>query len=261
MGGWTGPSTRPPLTLIRAARRRPNRGRRQVDPDAAGDPDWDPGVLAPAGRRTLASQRLDHEIALGALVGLEGDGGAGADAHPRQRGTPRGHGAANQHLVGQTVAGHLDHDGRARGKLGGGGAKDAPGGKLKPVVLFELFEVPAADTQNVHEGALQEDQNSRGASDVLGFCPQCPSASTLVAPSAPPKKRRYRCLTEVFSTATASTRRSGPRTAASLPPATTSIVWNARRSGSACGPRPGPPWSAPSPRRWRRPASPSRACG
>src|SRR4029079_13508623 len=123
------------------------------DPDFAWNSNGDAGVLAAARARALAPQGLDDEVALRGFVGLEGDGGAGADAHARQRGAPRGHDAPDQNLVGKPVAGHLDHDGRSGRKLGRGGAEDPPVRNVGKVMLLELLEVPAANAENVHGGS------------------------------------------------------------------------------------------------------------
>src|SRR6476620_4596374 len=80
------------------------------DPDFAWNSNWDARVLAAARARALAAQRLDHEVALRGLVRFERDGRAGAHAHAWQRRAPGGHDAADEDLVGQPVARHLDHD-------------------------------------------------------------------------------------------------------------------------------------------------------
>src|SRR4051794_32323482 len=123
------------------------------DPNFAWNSNWDPRVLAAARGRPLAAQRLDHEVAFGGLVSLEGDRRAGAHAHARQRGAPRGHDAPDQDLVRQAVARHLDDDRRPRRQLGRRRAEDAPGGDVGKVMLFELLEVPAANAKNVHGGS------------------------------------------------------------------------------------------------------------
>ena len=132
-----------------------------------------------------------HEVALGALVGLEGDGGAGADPHARQGRPPGGHRAADQHLVRQAVARHLDHHGRCPGR-----AQSSSGRRRRPSA-DRPDSVPRTlrGSGNGREGCslwggLQDDQNSRGAADVLGFCRPCPSASTLAAESAPPEEAK-----------------------------------------------------------------------
>src|SRR5882724_4719630 len=125
---------------------------RRRDPDLARDPDGDARVLALPRRGTLAAQGLHDEVPLGRLLGFEGHRRAGADAHAGQGRAPGGDVAADEHLVRQSVARHLDDDRGSWRELGRRGTKNATVRHLGKVVLLEFFEVPAADAKDVQEG-------------------------------------------------------------------------------------------------------------
>lgn len=125
-----------------------------------GKPDGNAGVTAFRRRFAGSHECFQHEIALRGLPGRESDQGSCPNSQARQGRPPRNDNAADEDLVGQTLADDLHDDGSLGRQLGGRRAEKRAVRVIRAVQASEFFCALTADSENIQNLPLSRNSGS-----------------------------------------------------------------------------------------------------